>query len=638
MRYSLRARTKLLTHEDTNDPPLKLKKKPEKGRKKIKKQTKRERLSKKMLAQKLRRAKIKLDPKLHEAQKMQERERWKRRRAAGKVKLIHDMTPREKRIVRMRRKISARKHSAKQLRTASEMTLSVQQVATAEVVSSVVFQGPSLAEQQTPSISCYCAINKNTKNIKRANQKNALRKKKKNISKTYQRCVTLEKKFTNLQRTHWRLLKTQKKSEPLSDSPPSRINREFKGRQLDPITKKRLIFGEVLKDQIAESANNKSTKTKQAFYKLLSGKVIKKYRMLHMTKNMLSRPLLQKYMKNDDGLNYTRVSKIKVRHTEVKEFYARDDISSKCPDKKAYVISYKNGKMKKRKRILQGKLTDLYSKYSSECSQKNVKPLSYTVFCRLKPFFVVHQKASERDTCLCKYCENFTMKVEALHRISVIRESTPYKVMSAVTCNAQNDDCLIRKCVSCKDKSIDFSTEVSNETIVKYSEWDKNVDKKTVKVDKSSDLLMFKSIFLDSLITYQHHYFKQKHQHEVLKNKRENLADGEIYIHCDFSENYGCKYTKEIQPMYYGGNREEISIHTGVLYTKNKSYAFCTLSRNGRHDAPAIWAHLLKVFKHFMPKFCGISKVHIQRLRHYGDSVEPFLSRRFGDNLETGRR
>ncbi|KAL4703471.1 hypothetical protein ACJJTC_010343 [Scirpophaga incertulas] len=70
----------------------------------------------------------------------------------------------------------------------------------------------------------------------------------------------------------------------------------------------------------------------------------------------------------------------------------------------------------------------------------------------------------------------------------------------------------------------------------------------------------------------------------------------------DFSENYNLKFNEEIQSFHFGGSREQVSLHTGVLYYKDseansRTKSFCTISTCLKHDAGAVWAHLYPILK-----------------------------------------
>nr|CAI5819968.1 unnamed protein product [Callosobruchus analis] len=81
-----------------------------------------------------------------------------------------------------------------------------------------------------------------------------------------------------------------------------------------------------------------------------------------------------------------------------------------------------------------------------------------------------------------------------------------------------------------------------------------------------------------------------------------NLTEKEVLIHCDFSENYNLKYSQEVQSYHFGGSRQQISLHTVVVYSRVpgqelKVQSFCTLSESLEHGPGAIWAHLYPLVK-----------------------------------------
>lgn len=66
-----------------------------------------------------------------------------------------------------------------------------------------------------------------------------------------------------------------------------------------------------------------------------------------------------------------------------------------------------------------------------------------------------------------------------------------------------------------------------------------------------------------------------------------------ILVHIDFSENYQCKYAQGIQSIHFGGNRTQVSLHTGVVYSKpptkdDSSKCFCIILANINHDPISI--------------------------------------------------
>ena len=80
------------------------------------------------------------------------------------------------------------------------------------------------------------------------------------------------------------------------------------------------------------------------------------------------------------------------------------------------------------------------------------------------------------------------------------------------------------------------------------------------------------------------------------------MTEKDCVVHIDFSENYSSKYGSEIQSMHFGGSRQQFTLHTAVIYYKNKeenitTQCFCTISSSLRHDAAAVWAHLVPILE-----------------------------------------
>ena len=49
---------------------------------------------------------------------------------------------------------------------------------------------------------------------------------------------------------------------------------------------------------------------------------------------------------------------------------------------------------------------------------------------------------------------------------------------------------------------------------------------------------------------------------------------------------------RAIQSAHFGAFNNQISMHTGVPYTPDKTLSFCSVSDCTRHDPASIWAHL----------------------------------------------
>lgn len=95
--------------------------------------------------------------------------------------------------------------------------------------------------------------------------------------------------------------------------------------------------------------------------------------------------------------------------------------------------------------------------------------------------------------------------------------------------------------------------------------------------------------FHDRLFRFRQHIFNIRWQYGAYRQLRENMRNNECLLHVDFSENYSCKYSQEIQSVHFGGSHQQASLHTGVLYTaaEQSPVTFCSISRSRRHDPPS---------------------------------------------------
>lgn len=134
----------------------------------------------------------------------------------------------------------------------------------------------------------------------------------------------------------------------------------------------------------------------------------------------------------------------------------------------------------------------------------------------------------------------------------------------------------------------------------------------TVKRDlvtTESDLV---SQFQERLSRFKQHIFNIRWQCTAYRQIRETLKADECMLHIDFSENYLCKYSQEIQAVHFGGSHQQATLHTGVLYTAEDQspLAFCSISPSRRHDPTAIWAHLDPVLGMIRQRFPEVKKLH----------------------------
>ena len=74
------------------------------------------------------------------------------------------------------------------------------------------------------------------------------------------------------------------------------------------------------------------------------------------------------------------------------------------------------------------------------------------------------------------------------------------------------------------------------------------------------------------------HTFTIWQQYHSIDFLKKNLKPREALLHIDFSENFQCKYASEAQSVHFGASRQQLSLHTCVLYYCNDSGATETIS------------------------------------------------------------
>ena len=393
------------------------------------------------------------------------------------------------------------------------------------------------------------------------------------------------------------------------DTPNSKARRQLNYPK--KTLKKTLIFHNIMVNEIKKSSKKIRTN-------IAANKVIKKYQMFGFAKNAMKLLNSGKYNKKTSMSQRLR--------GQVQDFFQQDSISSMTSGVRNTIT---RKKVKKQKRLLNDTCRDVYKKFLEE----NKVKLSFTIFYRMKPFWVVARKNSDRKTCECKPCENTKFKAEALVKSKIIDNSSNLQALiSQLTCSPDNKDCMYGQCDKCKNKKIPVSmTKIQKERQVTWPEWQtvreerilKRGEKKTVcitvKKDMSGTIDDLYDEFHRSAVAYKKHLFNLTNQQRYYKTLKNTLQQNEALIHVDFAENYLSKMHQEIQSMHFGASKSQITLHTGYFQTSksNNVQSFCTLSDSLQHDPPAIWAHLTPVLKEIRtnhPEF-EVSSLHV-----YSDS------------------
>lgn len=100
----------------------------------------------------------------------------------------------------------------------------------------------------------------------------------------------------------------------------------------------------------------------------------------------------------------------------------------------------------------------------------------------------------------------------------------------------------------------------------------------TSKVTINGTLGELTKEFHDEMSLLRKHVFNIKMQNMAYSHLKTNLKSNEAIIHADFSENYACKLAAEVQSFHFGGSRQQVTLHTGIMYTSKEKplpFALC---------------------------------------------------------------
>jgi hypothetical protein len=300
----------------------------------------------------------------------------------------------------------------------------------------------------------------------------------------------------------------------------------------------------------------------------------------------------------------------------IRRFLEQNVNSTMTPGKKDTIT---RGGVKKQKRFLNTTLKNLYNKFLEENPNDFI---SYCSFCRYRPFWIVEMKISDRDTCLCKLHENVKFMINKLHELNILQSKDLDKICELVTCDQRRKSCMTRSCNRCKNSKFQVNDFENYGMQVEFYSWNtateiyetdgKNV--RTQKVVKEPNQTTVEHLLNDAQdlvkTKFCNHVFNIRHQFCSLKSLCDNLQTNEILRHVDFSENYACKLSDEIQRLHFGGSRHQVSLHTSVLYSSTDTQSFCTISECLQHGPAAIWTHLHPIFT-FIKENNSIDTFHI---------------------------
>ncbi|KAL7381234.1 hypothetical protein ABVT39_002539 [Epinephelus coioides] len=367
--------------------------------------------------------------------------------------------------------------------------------------------------------------------------------------------------------------------------------------------------------------NARTEREKQIISKVAVGKIIKKYRLQRWSEQALGFSKKRRNLLKSECLSsFNRKTVNRYATTSVKNivnaFFTRDDVSRMTTGRKQTIT---RNKVKMQKRFLVDTMRNLHRKLLAE----NNITISYPAFCRLRPFWVVYPSLSDRDTCMCKLHENLSFLAEKLSQLRLIQTSDLERLVKLVCCDITRKDCMYGDCETCKDKRVPLLSTYDGAEKVTYTQWGteekakmKDQDGPTVKIsikhNVESTQEQLAELFHTHLTKFKKHFFNIRQQFAYYRELRESLGTDECLIHIDFSENFTCKYSSEIQSVHFGSSHQQVTLHTGVFYVggSQEPTCFSTISPSKHKSPAAIWEHLNPVLDYVQATYPEISVIH----------------------------
>ncbi|WAR15491.1 hypothetical protein MAR_005596, partial [Mya arenaria] len=239
---------------------------------------------------------------------------------------------------------------------------------------------------------------------------------------------------------------------------------------------------------------------------------------------------------------------------KVHAFYIRND-NSRLKDKTKTLKT-----IRKQKIVLLFDIKTLHKNFSSEAKTKINSDLSLLFFLDI----VI-------ETHVCVGCNTTKLMAVPLKRVSSIKSADLNTCLGKIICSTNEKDCMYGECKTCKERSMDVNKDVLGDD-VQWFEWNTKREVRTIKKGKDGT---------EKAIHITEKEMKNGNVNESVEyfaEKKNEIVEDECLLHVDFSENYVCGYTADVQSIHFGASKRQINLHTGVAIVKDQpQYTFCTV-------------------------------------------------------------
>lgn len=211
--------------------------------------------------------------------------------------------------------------------------------------------------------------------------------------------ISLREKLQNSEKRVGKYKKRlQRMRKKLPETPNKVVTNLLQSQEVTPEVRRNLVFTEVIQQQLKSNfAKQQTVSEKRQFVENISGNIINKYKFKRILASTTSRRIV---FKNKQIISSKRLENIKRIKKAVQIFFEDDAVSRMCPGKKD-TVTFK--KTKKQKRYLNSSIKNSYKNF--EALHPKIK-ISYSTFCRFRPFWILQPNARMRETCLCSNHEN----------------------------------------------------------------------------------------------------------------------------------------------------------------------------------------------------------------------------------------
>jgi hypothetical protein len=545
-------------------------------------------------------SKAEIQREYRERKKLQEGENYlKRERARVKGYYVPIAERPKKKANEIRKKVreAVRKHRKKlklELSQASIQDSEITSSTEASSTSSMVVKLPAIDLRNRTRRRVSRATAKCRRTIEKLNEENRnLGRRVKTISKRYQRLLSRTKATMQAGDSE------KSNAQPVL-TPRKRTSTEIREEGLTPskmskTIQRKLLLANVLTDELHGTWKENGTKGKKLISKIISGKLLKKYRLrkyvgrsltkkIFNSKKISAFPIIQKKVEARESLRNTVI-----------RFLERDDNSRMMPGKNDKKKT-QSGHMQKR--VLNDSMSCLHMKFVSETSEK----ISLATFCRLRPNYICLTKFISRNTCLCQKHQNMALALKNLKAVGVKVPASPDEFARQV-----------------KENNIDLNDiflEISAENI-KYEQWKKvempDGKKRTRIVEKEIKKEDFVTAVQTQICEFQEHVARVRLQYKALHSLKDNLPEGHVIVQMDFAENFTCSSAEEVQSAYW--NPSAVTLHPVVTYYRaldgklaHENYVF--VSDDLAHNFGTVYAILDKLMPMIKMKIPHLKTVH----------------------------